>query len=214
MEHKPATKHDFRTKEGRAAYRREYLEANREKLNADSLAYYYATRPQRLARMKQWREVNREARNASSKQWREAHPLYHPYKNMLERCLNPNADKYQAYGERGITIDSVWLGENGFAQFEKDMGPRPTEKHQIHRVCNDGPYSKENCVWSVDHSQMCEVNALSGRKRGNSVWFRQNVLSRLGLPSFELSEADLAIDRGRVQIRRMLQKISATLQAA
>ncbi len=65
------------------------------------------------------------------------------WQGIKQRCLNLNNAAYKNYGSRGITICDEWLV---FANFFRDMGPRP-EGLQIDRIDNDKGYCKENCQW-------------------------------------------------------------------
>lgn len=81
--------------------------------------------------------------------YKTKHTLYRTYYAMKYRCNNP---KFITYYEKNISVCDRWL--NSFENFVKDMGPKPTTKHQLDRIDNDGNYEPSNCRWSTPSENM------------------------------------------------------------
>ena len=79
-------------------------------------------------------------------------PEYEAWTSMKKRCLGKWHHNYKNYGGRGITICDRWL--YSFENFLKDVGKRPTSKHSLDRINNDGNYEPSNCRWATNYIQL------------------------------------------------------------
>ncbi len=133
-------------------------------------------------------------------------PEYGVWAGMIKRCTNPNEVRYKDYGLRGITICGRW--RSSFEAFYADMGPRPTPKHSIDRINNDGGYwcgrcteclkneQPANCKWATELEQAANTRrnhmlTANGETLHIAEWARRletsegTILNRLKLHSVE-----------------------------
>lgn len=86
---------------------------------------------------------------------------YYAWIGMRTRCLNSVNKDYKHYGGRGIKICERWLS---FKNFLADMGRKPSNKHSLDRIDNDGDYEPNNCRWATAKEQannrrICMISA-------------------------------------------------------
>ncbi len=108
-------------------------------------------------------------------------PEYGAWQQMRRRCYNPRCHAYLDYGGRGIRMCDRW--RHSFENFLADMGTRPTPKHSIDRIDNDGNYSPENCRWATRTQQLRNTRAsrrltFDGVTKTVAEWVEETGLTR------------------------------------
>lgn len=91
--------------------------------------------------------------------WKEAittHGLtdtleYRTWKAMHHRCRSIKPHLFPHYAGRGIKVCDEW---SDFTVFLRDMGKRPSRRHQLDREDNDAGYSKDNCRWALPQKNL------------------------------------------------------------
>lgn len=124
----------------------------------------------------------------------EKGPMYFMWHDMKNRCYNPKADRYNRYGERGISVCDEWITDfEAFHNWVILNGWK--EGLQIDRINNDGNYTPNNCQFITSKE--------NSRKRGNTVWVSLDGINVC------LSEAceNIGFDRKRYKaIHRFIKK--------
>lgn len=76
--------------------------------------------------------------------WANKHILYRCWKNVKQRCLNPNNQDYKIYGGKGIKICDEWLNDSGaFIRWGLSHGWK--QGLVIDRIDSSRDYHPDNC---------------------------------------------------------------------
>jgi len=96
-------------------------------------------------------------------------PEYRAWNGLIRRCECPTNKDFHKYGGRGVRVCQRW--RESFAAFYADMGPRPSPRHSIDRIDNDGHYEPGNRRWATvtQHGNNRRTNVL--------VWFPDETVS-------------------------------------
>ena len=110
--------------------------------------------------------VKRFKRGHNAKRWKggdrstRVNPTYVSWNKMLQRCSNPNHDRWSRYGGRGVAVYEKWRSFDGFLT---DMGPRPGTDYCLSRIDHERDYEPGNVEWapkSENNREGCERNRL------------------------------------------------------
>lgn len=101
---------------------------------------------------------------------------YMAWQHMKNRCTNPKDSGYKRYGGRGIEVCDDWLFS--FEAFLADVGLKPSKKHSLGRMDNDGNYEPGNVQWETPLQQGGNNSrnrnfTVAGRTMCLSAWVRE-----------------------------------------
>jgi hypothetical protein len=74
------------------------------------------------------------------------HPLYGVWQGMKTRCTNPNSNRYQYYGGKGVTVCEEWLNFKTFYDWSIANGYQ--QGLSLDRKERNKGYFPDNCRWS------------------------------------------------------------------
>lgn len=80
---------------------------------------------------------------------------YQLWRNINKRCYEKTNISYPFYGGRGIKVYPLWRKSyTAFRNYLLDsIGRRPSEKHSLDRLDNNGNYEPKNLRWATAKDQ-------------------------------------------------------------
>ena len=105
-------------------------------------------------------------------------PEYRAWQDLNQRCTNPRSLRWDRYGARGIKCRFT-----GFEQFLAEIGSRPSPRHSIDRINNDGHYEPGNVQWALSKPQQRNLSTnhlltWQGRTQCVSAWAEELGMNR------------------------------------
>ena len=113
-------------------------------------------------------------------------PEYGAWRNMITRCEVPTDRYFLHYGGRGIAVCPRW--RKSFVDFLADIGERPSPKHSLDRINNDGNYEPGNVRWATAREQarnstQCHWIEFNGERMILADWAARIGITRSALRS-------------------------------
>jgi hypothetical protein len=96
----------------------------------------------------------------------------------MERCYNKKLPGWINYGGRGIKVHLPWHDPVVFLRdLLAEIGRRPSSKHSLDRIDNDGDYAPGNIRWATPLQQL--HNRRNGKKGAHRM--REKWKSQIGI---------------------------------
>lgn len=113
-------------------------------------------------------------------------PEHRAWASIKQRCLCKTSSQYKYYGQRGIGICHEW--RTSFESFLNHVGKRPTYKHSIDRINNDGHYEPGNVRWAskaeqANNRRSNRIITLNGESLTLSQWADKLNMPKTAIPN-------------------------------
>lgn len=91
------------------------------------------------------------------------HKLYKIYQTMLQRCYNPNSQRWKYYGEKGIGVCDIWREDFiNFYNWAVENGWQ--DGLSIDRLDSNKGYEPDNCQWVTVSENSRRMNVDRNRR--------------------------------------------------
>ncbi len=145
-----------------------------------------AEKARQAASSKRWyvRNNGRERGVESARKFRIANPLWNIFQGVRRRTAETpdGSTKHWAhYGGRGIRMHGAW--KNDFKLFvqdiERECGTRPSAKHSLDRINNDGNYEPGNLRWATGREQRSNTREAIALRERDEIYRRLATIEAL-----------------------------------
>lgn len=123
------------------------------------------------------------------------------YFHSKARCENKNDRKYPNYGGRGISFFF-----KSFEEFFKELGFRPSPKHSIDRINNDGHYEPGNVRWATSKEQRANQRPITPHYRRPATAETRKKLSEASRRRKPHKHTPATIEQMRISARARVQR--------
>ena len=119
---------------------------------------------------------------------RTKNPRYSQWYGMMSRCYHEKSNFYKDYGGRGIFVHGEWHNFWLYVEWmDANIGDRPSKKHSIDRIDNDGGYEPGNVRWATQKQQVgnqrtrttMRILTIDGVTKTLVEWARKSLLDGL-----------------------------------
>jgi len=94
-----------------------------------------------------------------NKKRKQDYPEYAHWRAMIYRCY-PSDNISTSCERKGVGVCDRWRGWDGFWNFLKDLGEKPSKKYRLKRKDKNSDFSKRNCTWSKKKTYKVKSNEI------------------------------------------------------
>lgn len=118
---------------------------------------------------------------------------YRIWSGIKMRCLNEKNHDYNRYGGKGVKMYNGWI--DNFPSFLEYLGPRPSKKHSVDRIDNNGDYAPSNVRWATKTEQARNTSKSVLVTDGKTILHIMDVAEKLKISK---GAAHLRLKRGKL----------------
>lgn len=106
---------------------------------------------------------------------------YIVYYDMLNRCYNPKAARYEKYGGAGVIVADEWLGEEGFNKFFEWWSKQPNNLDPSYQLDKDIICNSKRIKPHMYSPNTCQFVSRSDNQRNFSTLLNNNTSGYTGV---------------------------------